>query len=291
MALSSAAADASDAQTNVRPASSPREKAARAARVADARRAGEGASRGKGAFTSASSSSPRRNARNASFSFAYVDPESVKRAHARKDSLSLRRHASSHAANEAPPALFSCEAPFPASSKASATNAASERDSSTYDAATKDLKTVALTRPVSASCSEKSKRRRAKLATEARRVATRPAASAFARAHSTHSRAARAWKTASATTSSVSKCAAALRSVASRSAAPVTLFSSPERRASSSAASPSTLRNATAACGSTSPPSSTSASHSRDTLSPGRALAPSLASHPAHSKLGRTHAE
>ena len=65
------------------------------------------------------------------------------------------------------------------------------RDSSTYDAATKEAKPVAHTR-VSAFCSAKSSRRRAKLATEARRVATRLAASARARAHSTHSRAARA---------------------------------------------------------------------------------------------------
>ena len=128
--------------------------------------------------------------------------------------------------------------------------------------------------------------------------------SARARAQSTRSRAARAWNTASATTSSVAKCAAALRSAASRSAAPETYGapiadaspserwppSGDDRAASSSAASPSTLRNATAACGSTSLPSSTSASHSLETLSPGSELAPSLASHPAHSRLGRTDA-
>ena len=55
-------------------------------------------------------------------------------------------------------------------------------------------------------------------------------------------------------------------------------------------ASPQSLKNASVACVRTSPPSSTSASHRRNTPSPGNTVTPSRVSHPAHRRDGRTDA-
>ena len=119
-----------------------------------------------------------------------------------------------------------------------------------------------------------------RLPTAAAFLAVSALLSARHRSHAAFSRAASHASTAWLTSGPKANCAAASSSAASNSAAP-------SDSGTLTSASPWSLTNASAACVRTSPPSSTSASHSLRLASPGNTPTPSRVNHPATKSDGR----